>query len=945
MSSIILRTIAQNAESIRIKRVILVGCGVATIIASYNVAKNSVMVELILNRTSRSLQTFWRSSMVKLQTWLLNCMSSDIKPDRRKDFRKLQQHQSNVGAGHSHPDAAGGRKQARGMIQEYEVVTASDMYYLSMSEGEMADGKEGSKEYHFAKDMLTNPKINEPKTGQTVALVDVDYYINMSTFVKQNDYLIYTTMPTTVGGSVENGSYYFKENSVYVSDVNGGAHYEHQLWNYNTDVLFVWKWYGGELFNVEFRRLNHHRALVFLNHRRTVYGPLAWIAFSEHSLRHISVDNGYGMNHLRVLRQDGVLEHHFAPIGVAIDTCITEMTFNNLKVRVQSSKSPQLSDVERILKNEPERDNALKDAAIMFKYFCTLGGLNPTLVSQGSLDNYQTLYPLITEDGKPTARRIAKPMLDEAVAPVNSYNNDVACVEGRLKRVKNQVTTYPAFYYKVMQEFVNLLVPNPGVLVPMSSDQMEAKLTRPTQRALVERFRNGMFYCLRVTISAFMKKECYAKVTDPRNISTLPMNHNFRLGQFMYVLSDHVFKPVHWYAFGTHPRELGQKLVRMATHADYLSSSDISKMDGSMGKIYSDLDLAIARRAFAREYVGELEELIEKERHVRGFTSNGVEYSTDETTLSGSSRTSIKNSAANGYTMYLARRLRGETKEFAWANLGCYGGDDGITPNLPPDEINRTFAKLGLLAKSEKSIAGQPVVFLGRIYVDLWINDHSFSDVVRQIRKLHLTVAPEIVGDLVIFRRKAEGHRSTDGNTPILTVWSDRILEFTKDIAISERDKALSANDVSYWSKFDSPFEPLTDAERQIATSVIAEQLKVQAGKIVDVEAAMRTARNIDELFAVATFTPEMKVEIDAVHRGVVVQGGKRPDHQVEVKKNWSKKTDLPKPQLRTNKRSLPQPRNNERKPRAKPRASQRNQTQLRQNGPAPPVRPRTLNV
>ena len=168
-------------------------------------------------------------------------------------------------------------------------------------------------------------------------------------------------------------------------------------------------------------------------------------------------------------------------------------------------------------------------------------------------------------------------------------------------------------------------------------------------------------------------------------------------------------------------------------------------MDGSSGKIYTDLLLGCFRRAYAREYHTEIDNFIHQESSVKGYTSNGVKYYADWNTLSGSSVTSIRNTLANAFTHYLAFRLSGQNATYSWTKLGIYGGDDGITADLDPQRINDTFAKLGMLSKSEKVEQHNYVPFLGRIYINPWVNDVSFIDVARQLKKLHLSSSPNCV--------------------------------------------------------------------------------------------------------------------------------------------------------------------------------------------------------
>jgi len=801
-----------------------------------------------------------------------------LKIDRRGDFRKLHLTYVPIPREHSHPTAAANRTAVRNMIDQYGILSGQPLYYVSMSDGENKAGSFGDRWYYVSKDLLQRALCRTPKGQMTRVLVDVDYYVDMSK-IGRCDYILYTTDPQKLGGSTSNGCYSIS-NDVYTLDVNGGAKYVHHLWDYNTDVLFQFKWYGGNLFTVEHKRLDDHRTLVFLNYRRTVYTPLAWWWFNGKSLKRKQVSDVNGFNHQKVIRKDGTVVHNIAKQGVCFSVDLTEQMMNNVLVRTSYSKQPQISDVERLFKSA-DMPNALESAALIYDYIVKSGFMSKTLVSDGFEDSYQTIYPLVTEDGKPSARRLLPPILDEGVAPVKSYNNDVACVNGRINAVKNQVTKYPGFYYKCMKEFIDFCIPEAGILTPQSFDSQSLQMNRPTQQSLIEKFRNFMFYNKPIAVSSFQKAEVYGKITSPRNISTLPMSHNFRLGQYSQALSQ-ILKQHWWYAFGKHPREIATTMLRLATNATTAVPSDISKMDGSCGRLLSDLEIGIMRKAVAPELEGEISELMSEEIKIKGFTRHGLSYVAEYNTLSGSAATSWKNTVKNAFTVYLSFRLAGHEPNNSWLSLGIYGGDDGVTFDVNPDQINRTFAKIGMLAKCEKIEIGQPVPFLGRVFVDPWTTTESFIDIPRQMRKLHLTTSPKTIPDNVVLFRKAEAYLVTDPLTPLISHWSLKVLQLLGRVDLTPTQLKLTQNDISYWTKFEAPFEPLSLSSVNVAIKWAAAQLNMSPNDFLEKCRLMLTARTLQELHSVK-FNSTLPVEINSVYRGQLINGTGK-DHQKQIR-------------------------------------------------------------
>jgi hypothetical protein len=819
------------------------------------------------------------SLRLSIKTFVLSRLSSEISEDRRPFFRSLIAQTLTVPTKHSHPEAAASRNAVRGMIKQYELTTSIPMYYVSMSNGEQRSDELGDKLYYVSKDMLTPGKISSAPKGATIALIDVDYYMDMTT-LHPTDYLIYTFDPLHSGGVTANASYTIVDDKFKML-VNGGATYEHGIWDYSTDTLFVHTWYGGLIFTVETHRLCDARTLIHVNYRRTVYTPLAWYAFSEHTVKRKSYSLPNGFNHHKTLDHKGQVMHHISKQGNYFDVRLSDQSLSNILIRTHYSKAPQLSDVERIFKSG-DPNSRLDDAAIIYDYIMSGAGTTKTISTSGFSDAYQTLHPLVTEDGKDSTRRLGSPIIDGAsFAPARSHNNDYACVKGRIENVKNKVTSYPNFYYRVMDEYLARLIPDPHRLVPDSFDQQASRMTRPTQRRLVERVLNSMNYARKFCVQAFQKAEAYGKITDPRNISNLPMNHNFRLGQFSKPMSESIFKNTKWYAFGHHPKVVSQRVGDVCRGATTVVPSDISKMDGSCGKIYYDLDLATVRRAFALEHHTEVTDLLNNEKKVTGYTATGIRYEAEYNTLSGSSKTSWGNTNRNAFTVYLALCLNGRTFDSAWDGLGLYGGDDGITPDIDPIALDRTFAKLGLLSTSATVGKYQPVPFLGRIYLNPWINDHSICDVVRQISKLHISVSPSNVPDNVALYRKALGYMTTDLNTPIITNWSATVLKIIGDVEMTDAQAELSRYDSVYWAQYDSPFEAITKSEKDLAYSLVANQLNMSAAEVVAFDERLSNATTIHECYPQLTRV-DPKIEITAVHDGIVKEGGK-PNHQDRI--------------------------------------------------------------
>jgi hypothetical protein len=743
-------------------------------------------------------------------------------------------------------------------------------------------------------------------------MTDVDYYTNILDYLGDRDLVLYTFVPQKVAGMTTDAVYSPNPDNSITMCYNGGASYTHSLWDFDSDHCIVDHWWGSSLYLIEQREISSDRRLIYFNLIRRVYGPFAWF-LSGHRLskRRFSYGNYAYMKIIKGQQTDMSVYHSFARISSHSSVEVSDSCLQTIAIRVAAAKEPQISDIERILRasDHPEAPFA---ASVLFDIIKN----SPTFlkdIQAGSKTSqcvkepemYQTLGPLVTEDAKSSCRKITCPLLNSGVHPGRSYNNDEACIAGRQAAVKNPVTKYPPFFYQCISEYLERLIPADKVhsLAPTDFDTQYKQFDRPSQRGILNSLKHIFYYDSIWKVKAFQKAEIYAKVTDPRNISTLPMDHNFRLGQFTTVLSKEIFKPQPWYAFGKHPTEITSRLQETVRDQTKVYPTDISRCDGSTGYIHYCLTAATYMRAFGAEYHSELTKLMQKEAFAQGVTSFGVKYDVDYNTLTGSSMTSIRNSNINAFINYVALRNSLSPDE-AYQQLGLFGGDDGIAINIDPGVLTKTFAKMGILIKLESVNKGQPVPFLGRIYLDPWTTNESIVDIKRQLRRLHLTTSPESVPTHVIMHRRAAGYRITDPDTPFIKEWCswvERVYPFPTPKEL-ERSKAFERNDTPYWSKFERPYPRITSED--LAIGVALKELDVTVDKYDryknDLSKADEQLSTMDNFFGAS-----IAVDIPATINGNVVLPLKpRPVHQQQVKDNANIKTKasvLPKTRSKPN--------------------------------------------
>lgn len=826
-------------------------------------------------------------------TWLIQLMSR-TRLDVRKAFKDLRVSEkvNEVKCCHSHLMSANQRTHGDTAALIFAKMIGRSLYSISMSKSE-EDTVRGSRYYYFAKDLQSKMRTDVLRNDEIVKLTDVDYYVDMPKIMDGHDIVVHTFVPEEVCGTAADSSYCVTQEDKIRMKVNGGAEYLHQLWDYDNDHIIVDHWWGSCVYLVEQKNVGLYKRLILLNCVRIVYGPLGWF-ISGNRLRRKRLTYG-NLAYMKKLVGEGEkvkVVHNLGYLDFHTSANISDRAFMASYGKFKLAAKPNITDIERILRSYGEEDPA---GAAVLLFELVQSGL---VVSNSSIlsnpvrmlpESYQTLAPLVHEDGKERHRHTMPPLLKGGFAPVSSYNNDKQCVEGRIKSVANKISSYPPFFWLCLNEFVEELIPNDmaNSLVPFEFEQQYELFNRPTQRSLIESVKHMMFNDVGVSVKSFQKSELYGKVTSPRNISTLPMGHNFRLGQYAHVLSNNVLKQQEWYAFGKHPSVVEERIVELAETSDSLIPTDISKCDGSTGYIMACLMTAVFMRAFHRDYHDEILKLLKNEAHISGMTKNGLYYECDYNTLSGSSITAVRNGTINAYVNYVCLRFKLSRKE-AYKMLGLYGGDDGMSRGVETADLEKTFAMVGMVLKAEKIIQGEAVPFLGRLYLDPWSTKESICDVKRQLSKIHTTVSPKVVPLAIAAHRKAAGYAVTDYNTPIIKDWILLVNRIYPDVDQVEYEKYLNLtkNDSSYWSRFETPFTPLVNVE--LALSVIAKDFGVDVSNIVDYVNAMGKCNSVKDIENSSLHTMlynEEKYEVTSVVDGKVVEGVMK-DHQKIVSTN-----------------------------------------------------------
>jgi len=762
-------------------------------------------------------------------------------------------------------------------MDHFIITSGYKVFSISKSMSETNNIVAGSRLYYHAKDLQMEPSyVMQPRDSNFILkATDVDYYCNLPYYLRGKHLMLYTFVPSAAAGPTDNGTYCISSDDTVTTHIDGGARYNHKLWDLESDHFVVDHWWGSSVYLTESRMITSDRRVIFFNHIRNIYGPLAWIIPGKR-LQHRKLTHG-GFGYIKS-QNANTISHSFNILNTTDVVTITDSLFYSAYIKYSNSTKPNMGDVERILRGNVCDKLASQYAAVLFQVLgdpsvltAILTPVQITTVTPNADNSYYPIGPSTFDDGKPSMRAVGPKYMDDCFHPKRGINSDASTVKGRITDVTNNNASVPPFYVQCLNDFVCMLVPDykVGTIIPEDFDYMYEKWDRPAQRRMLDAAKHLLYECV-PKVKSFMKSEGYAKVTHPRNISTLPTEHNCRLGQFIYPLNK-LLKETNWYAFGKEPSDVANLVQNMAVNAKFIVPTDVSKLDGSCGAFHTSIVQAVVRRAVAPTYQSEAMRLIKAERSINGTTKFGLNYHVEDNTLSGSSQTAFRNSVICACLCYISLRISGFGRQTAWKKLGIYGGDDGGTPDVNPRVITRVFARTGLHLKATTITPGNAFPFLGRYYVDPWTTNTSIVDVPRQLRKVHLSASPNTVPNTVVLRRKAAGILVNDPDTPLVSDWAKAILRVVKAVSKEDRYEKLTRVDTSFWSNCTQPFPT---PPRDVAVPLVKAMFD-GIGVDLDIQHWSNffdRAKTIEDLEPSEVISADKKFEIDCLVNGEYIQ-------------------------------------------------------------------------
>jgi hypothetical protein len=714
---------------------------------------------------------------------------------------------------HSHPVSAVDRSSASAFIDRVGNALGLETYRIQTSRDDEKKGKPGSRSYFWTTDLTVAPQPMEIPERPLIAMVDVDQYLDMPTFLCDNVHptLLYTVQPTRVSRVSHDYNYTFNERNELVYHTAGGGRYTHRVWNYSTDHFVTIKYEDGlpvkvAAYYVDRKATTDDHELVMLTpigHWEDAGAALYCQIITGRSLERLSVVFG-DFTRLSSSSTDGMKISTGRPNSYA--SSYVDAAQDDLIATVARTSQYPLS-LPQVMAYIPDRDQALPS----LEYHRSKTITKPQVVCPVALAVRSYQFNPINYDpsAKTTLLAYMNPLIHGAFAPSKTVDNEVQCVNSRINDVRPHELPLTGTLARAMDEFAQMLIPDAHTLMPTDHDEVYTRQNRPTQRQTFARAHGSL---PKRIVRMFMKAEAYPNVKPPRPISIINPVDKLEYSRYIYSF-EKLLKRQKWYAFSKSPADIADRVVECLQGAQFAVNTDFSKFDGHGSNMMRHFERMLLIRAFRPEYHQEILDLHRSQYCMKGYGSFDTKYNTEYSRASGSPETSIFNTTVNAFVAFLAFRLA-DTKLAippmdSFNRLGIYGGDDGLTADIAAATYTRAAQLIGQELTVEPVLRGHSgIKFLARLYSpDVWYGDeNSICDVARQMAKFHTSVRlPSNVTPRMKFLEKIRCFSLSDLHTPIIGDLCAAVIRITGPLVHDPSTSAISTWTARY--KIESQYQ------------------------------------------------------------------------------------------------------------------------------------------
>jgi hypothetical protein len=378
-----------------------------------------------------------------------------------------------------------------------------------------------------------------------------------------------------------------------------------------------------------------------------------------------------------------------------------------------------------------------------------------------------------------------------------SIGNDERFIQERMEKVRAPACGLTTRDVALMKEFIDEISIGFELLNPSSSAEVAERQKTPRQLRQIEEGDSNLDLIERSVLEQFQKREIYPDLKDPRGITMFPPGPKLAGSMVMGIFAE-CLKHQRWYGFGKSPLETAEQVGQVANYSRFFAlETDFKRYDGTISYPLRMFELLLLTSLFDpkwRVWVKQWHDL-DYDNTVRTKsrgTGSSRRYKQGAARGSGSPGTSSLNTVINALVVYIAFRnshAPGSSRRFTHEeaidklNHSVFGGDDGLTPDLDPDEIQRVCEHFGLQIKPlRREREKDTVSFLARVYgPGVWYGDpNSMCSFKRTCTSFPTTGRVRTTPLHMVAHDKASSLLFSDRNTPLLGRWLAALIAITK---------------------------------------------------------------------------------------------------------------------------------------------------------------------
>jgi hypothetical protein len=681
----------------------------------------------------------------------------------------------------------------------------------------------------MSKDLLEEQLFMDKVTDEhVIVMVDVDYYTDIRRWMCYGrPILLYTMVADAAAGVHSDGAWEITygsytdtagcasyEGSVVRCLVNGGASYEHPLWDYNHDNLSVIDWYGNCLtYYVEQRRCPSGRRIVGLFPGSSVAFPY-WYQVPRKPLKRFECMVG---NVAVVDRGNGTLSISCPGAFEALE--VSRIDYTGWKAKAAAVGLKHVVDVEKwmsVSENQRTKEARIRWAPVLFGLLQQ--GWEPSgcvsivqntgvteLIPAGPLlqvEHYVCDHPAApgsTTTGGEIAVAFAPPLVTHPnPVPAKCMANAAMAHQVRVADTQKKFAghSFKPDLGAYAVEFVRLVVgESKGMVSPLEISELAELWVRPTQAATVA----GLHTEVQPQdepreMRGFMKGEPGYK---PRQIVNCDGDHNAPLATYTLAIMNNLKGRHPWVGCGRTPVEVEERVNSVSTGLcvpdelrDRLKftklteahEGDITNCDGSEKRWHRDhITDPIMLGLITGPNKPSLRVLLRQE--AAGFKvkmAEGYRYTAGWELISGTSATTLKNILKVAFGDFVALRRCGLSVTEAFSCLGVYCGDDSVCVALPLSGLAEArvvaMAELAMDQKLIVRLSPYPVSFLGEFHYGAFFDvGQRLPDFWRQAQKCHLSCNRGVTVDVAAANKAKGALSSSTLSDPILGPWFTQV--------------------------------------------------------------------------------------------------------------------------------------------------------------------------